>query len=138
VEDNLVVAKALTLHLQRHGYLVDHVGEVSHAEAAVKNNRPELIILDIGLPTRDPNSPVWDGVDFLEWLHCMKLELPVIVYSSTSPKLIQQRLGEVKPVAFFQKPAVMKDLLAAIEANLPKLPETAPEPAPDSGTEAGG
>lgn len=126
VEDNLVVAKGLTMQLQRHGYLVDHVVEASQAETSVKTALPDLIILDVGLPTRDPNSPMWDGLDFLEWLHWMKIEVPVIIYSSTSPKLIQARLREARAVAYFQKPAPMKEMLAAIDAAIPKKPESQP------------
>lgn len=129
VEDNLVVAKAMTLKLNRYGYLVDHVTEAGYAKAAIHNAAPDLIILDVGLPTRDPNSPVWDGLDFLEWLHWMNLPIPVIIHSSTEPAKIQARHRDARAFAYFQKPARFPDLVAAIEAALAGTPPRPEEPA---------
>jgi DNA-binding response OmpR family regulator len=126
VEDNLVVAKALTMKLSHHGFLVDHVTEAAYAQAAVHNAPPDLIILDVGLPTRDPNSPVWDGLDFLEWLHWMNLPIPVIIHSITEPAKIKARHVNARASAYLQKPVRFPDLLAAIETALAN-----PIPRPD-------
>jgi DNA-binding response OmpR family regulator len=126
VEDNLVVAKALTMKLSHHGFLVDHVTEAAYAQAAVHNTPPDLIILDVGLPTRDPNSPVWDGLDFLEWLHWMNLPIPVIIHSITEPAKIKARHVHARASAYLQKPVRFPDLLAAIETALAN-----PVPSPD-------
>ena len=131
VEDNLVVAKAMQMQLFRHGFLVDIVTEASHAKAAVRGaTPPDLILLDVGLPTHDPGSPIWDGVDFLEWLHWMNIEIPVIIHSSTAPQVIQQRLRAATAAAYFQKPAKPQEIIEAIRAALPP-PKEEEQPAAD-------
>jgi two-component system, OmpR family, alkaline phosphatase synthesis response regulator PhoP len=131
VEDNLVVAKGLTMQLQNHGYVVTHVEEAAHAEAAVRTALPDVIILDVGLPTRDPNSPVWDGLDFLEWLHYMHLTVPVIIHSITSPQIIQQRLHNAQASAYLQKPVRLALMLETIERVMTEARGGQPAPPED-------
>jgi DNA-binding response OmpR family regulator len=130
VEDNLVVAKALTMKLLHAGYLVDHVTEASHAKAAAHNTPPDLIILDVGLPTRDANSPIWDGLDFLEWLHWMNIPIPVIIHSATEPAKIKEQHRQAKAFAYFQKPVHFPDLIAAMEAAFAQMLPLPDAPAP--------
>src|SRR4051794_11318918 len=102
VEDSLVVAVRLTRLLVAGGYVMEHVIEAAKARRAVHSFGPDLIILDVGLPRSA--SPIWDGLDFLEWLHYMSLHVPVIIHSNTHPKIIQARHLNAHAVAYLQTP----------------------------------
>jgi DNA-binding response OmpR family regulator len=127
VEDSMVVAKAMTLQLQRRGYMVTHVTEAAHARVAVHMavpDRPNLIILDVGLPTTDPTAPLWDGLDFLEWLHWMNINIPVVIHSSTDPETIRSRHRNAHALAYLRKPSTPQEIFAAIEFALHQPAET--------------
>ena len=116
VEDNPVVAHALLWHLRHHGFEVTHVREASYAKLAVRDRTPDLIILDISLPTTDPLSPVSNGVDFLDWLCWMALPIPVII--NTNHERTQLELRHPNVLAYLQKPTRPYEMLAAVKSVL--------------------
>ena len=50
VEDDAVLREILSLHLSREGYAVRSVGSGDLALAACRENRPDVVVLDISLP----------------------------------------------------------------------------------------
>ena len=62
VEDDAVLADALTETLRREGYIVDSVATAEQAEAATATSDFDLFVLDIGLP----------GMDGFTWLRRLR------------------------------------------------------------------
>jgi DNA-binding response OmpR family regulator len=56
VEDEDLIAKVLTIRLQGLGYQVETAVDGEAGLAAVKKFRPDLAIIDIGLPKIDGNT----------------------------------------------------------------------------------
>src|SRR5690606_26472290 len=53
VDDNIDAAEILSLLLEMSGYTVDTCHTAGEALAWVKQNQPEIVILDIGLPDKN-------------------------------------------------------------------------------------
>jgi two-component system KDP operon response regulator KdpE len=58
VEDDPPTRAAVSANLAAHGYLVDEAGSVGEALRALDARRPDLLILDLGLPDRDGSSVI--------------------------------------------------------------------------------
>lgn len=75
VEDDLPLANSLKQALQKLGYAVNHVATGNSALTAVKAERPDIVILDIGLP--DIN-----GIAVLKKLRASDKTLPVLLLTA--------------------------------------------------------
>ncbi len=53
VEDDEPTRRLVAVNLAAHGYLVDEAGTVRDATARWEARRPDLVLLDLGLPDRD-------------------------------------------------------------------------------------
>ena len=53
VEDDVPTRSAVAANLRGHGYRVDEAGSVAEAVRAFDGRRPDLAIVDLGLPDRD-------------------------------------------------------------------------------------
>jgi len=60
VEDDRMIAQGLQTALRQDGYAVDWVADGRAAEAALRNARFDLVLLDLGLPERDGLSVLRD------------------------------------------------------------------------------
>jgi DNA-binding response OmpR family regulator len=60
VEDDRMIAQGLQTALRQDGYAVDWMGDGRAAEAALRNARFDLVLLDLGLPQRDGLSVLRD------------------------------------------------------------------------------
>jgi two-component system KDP operon response regulator KdpE len=120
VEDEAISQRALGQLLGANGYAVVTATDGSSAVTLAAAESPDLIILDLGLPSNDPFGPQWDGFGVMDWLNRMRTNtrIPVIVLTSMDPALAQQRALEAGAVAFFQKPAGQDELLAAVRIAL--------------------
>lgn len=76
VEDDASIRSALTTMLQTEGYQVIFAGNCSLARGLFTSHRPDLVILDLGLPDAD-------GITLLDFIRADSL-VPVIVLSARS------------------------------------------------------
>jgi two-component system response regulator QseB len=60
VEDDRMIAQGLQTALRQDGYAVDWMADGRSAEAALRNARFDLVLLDLGLPERDGLSVLRD------------------------------------------------------------------------------
>jgi DNA-binding response OmpR family regulator len=129
VEDSLDIAEGLQRSLEYDGYEVSLATKAAHALAVATSDRPELIVLDLGLPDRD-------GYTVLEELRGRGLQIPVLILSARreeADKLQGFRLGADDYVT---KPFSILELMARISALLRRA-SAAPAPAATpSGTAA--
>ncbi|MGZ8379438.1 MAG: response regulator [Gemmatirosa sp.] len=132
VEDNPDIAEGLEANLESEGFAVELARDGRLALAAVQQARPDLIVLDLGLPRMD-------GREVLERLRADGVWCPVLILSargSEMDKLDGFRLGADDYVT---KPFGMRELVARISALLRRTtPAPAAAPAAASSAASGG
>ncbi len=113
VDDDPDLRQALRLRLRANHYETVSATDGYSAIAQAYKERPNLIILDIGLPAGD-------GFVVLRRLQDDdKLsEIPVVVLTARDPQSSELRALHAGAAAFFQKPADNAELLEVIRATL--------------------
>jgi putative two-component system response regulator len=116
VEDEQISLALMRKFLLEQGYEVISTQDGSAAVSLAMKEKPDLIILDLGLPGMDPFSPSFDGFIIIDWLHRMTsdVRIPIIVVTAQTGAQVRQRALEAGAVAFFEKPARRNEILAAI------------------------
>jgi CheY-like chemotaxis protein len=116
VDDDAVILKTTALKLKSRGHTVVTATDGPTAIGAVRNQKPDLILLDISLP---PNmgAVAWDGLLIMSWLRRLEeaSQIPIIVITGSDPTQYKNRSLEAGAVAFFHKPIDHGNLLAVIE-----------------------
>jgi DNA-binding response OmpR family regulator len=113
VDDDPVLVRGLGLRLRGNNYEVVAAGDAYAAITSTQKERPDLIILDLGLPAGD-GFLVLERLHKLGYLHTV----PVIVLSARDPATFEERALKAGATAFFQKPADNSKLLNAIRTSL--------------------
>ncbi|HEX5091192.1 MAG TPA: response regulator [Burkholderiales bacterium] len=121
VDDESQIRRFLRLGLDGHGFEVLEAADAASALRTAATGRPELVVLDLGLPDRG-------GFEVLaalrEWTR-----VPVIVLSVRSREDEKVRAFELGADDYVVKPFGMAELLARIRAALRRRVEAeAPEP----------
>jgi DNA-binding response OmpR family regulator len=104
----------MSLSLKASGYQVALAQDAIAAVSTARQEQPDLIVLDLGLPGGD-------GFLVMERLSGFKTLIPVIVVSAQQTN--RERALEVKSLeagaqAFFQKPVDRKEFMAAVRKAL--------------------
>lgn len=107
VEDDRPLARSLTKALQTQGFAVNHVETGRAALHAVDTERPDLVILDLGLADMD-------GLDVLKTLRRRSDELPVLVL--TARDSVGDKVQGLDSGAddYLAKPFEMSELIARL------------------------
>ena len=115
VDDDPDLVRALRLRLRANNYEIVTAADGYSAIAVAQKERPDLIVLDLGLP-------VGDGYVVLERLQKSDTlsSVPVIVLSARDPQDNEARALKTGAAAFFQKPADNEELLNVIRISLPE------------------
>jgi len=113
VDDDPDLRQALRLRLRASHYTTVSATDGYSAIAQAYKERPDLIILDLGLPAGN-------GFVVLERLqHDDKLStIPVLVLTAREPHGNEDRALKAGAVAFFQKPVDNAELMQAIQSTL--------------------
>jgi DNA-binding response OmpR family regulator len=113
VDDDPDLRHALRLRLRANHYMTINAEDGYTAIAQAYKERPDLIILDLGLPAGD-------GLVVLNRLqNDDKLStIPVIVLTARDPQSAEKLALQSGAAAFFQKPANNAELLNVIRATL--------------------
>jgi len=113
IEDEPVARADLEARLAANGYLVARAADAASALTVVNRERPDLILLDLGLPAGD-------GFLVLERLR--KIEafatVPVLVITGRSDPETRKRVETMGVAPMLTKPIATEALLAAIRAGL--------------------
>jgi DNA-binding response OmpR family regulator len=113
VDDDPDLRQALRLRLRANEFETVQACDGYSAIAAAYKERPDLVILDLGLPAGD-GFVVLDRLQKDDKLST----IPVIVLTARDPAGNERRALESGAVAFFQKPADNLELLQLIRATL--------------------
>ncbi len=114
VDDDPDLVKALRLRLRANNCEIITASDGYSVMAAAQKERPDLIILDLGLPAGD-------GFVVLERLQSSDTlsAIPVIVLTARDPHGNEERALKAGAAAFFQKPVDNDELLNVIRVSLP-------------------
>lgn len=107
VDDDVNLCKVLKEELIEVGYEADYVNNGLAAFGYLRQNRPDLILLDLKMPGMD-------GFDVLKELKAKKIELKVIVltaYADVKSAIDSAKLGASD---FISKPYDFDELLITI------------------------
>lgn len=113
VEDDKEVAMGLALLLRKNGYEVAWAADAITAISVANKEKPELVILDLGLPGGD-GLLVMDRMNTLQTL----VGIPIIVYSGQDPTAYREMSIKKGAYAYFQKPVENNVLLETIKKAL--------------------
>ncbi len=113
VDDDPDQLHGLSIRLKANGYKVAFAKDCVQTIGAVRKAKPDLVLLDIGLPAGD-------GYLVLERLAKLNLlpSHPVIVVSAEDATVHRQKALAAGAVAYFQKPADDAELQVAIQTAL--------------------
>ncbi|MBR3631899.1 MAG: response regulator [Elusimicrobiaceae bacterium] len=112
IEDETTIVQLLTLVLAREGYEVHACQSGRDAIAKMKQNRPQLVMLDVMLPGMDGRA-----VASIMEQDADLASIPVIVMSAlVESERMFKAFPQVK--AFFTKPFVLKDLIIKVKETL--------------------
>jgi DNA-binding response OmpR family regulator len=105
VEDEATLRRVVARNLTGRGMRVREAETAAEALAALRAERPDLLLLDINLPDRT-------GWDVLRELARLRLSVPTIVVSAV--RVNASRLAEFQPLAYLPKPFPLEALLALV------------------------
>lgn len=123
VEDDLALQDMLASYLRKHGYAVTPMTQAEEMLRRVPELRPDLILMDIGLPGVD-------GLDACRRLRAGGHDVPLILVTARNEE-IDRVLGlEMGADDYLSKPFSSRELLARVRALLRRVPRHRP-PLPD-------
>lgn len=113
VDDDPIARRVLHAALVKHGYQPLVAADAMAALTETQRSRPDLILLDLGLPAGG-------GFTFLKRLHTFPFltVIPVVVISGQERATAEPAALEAGAKAFIPKPARPEDVLAVIERTL--------------------
>jgi len=111
VEDDTMIGEAVLDALRAEHYAVDWVRDGEMADAALRSETYDLVLLDLGLPRRD-------GLEVLRSLRARRVTVPVLV--ATARDAVGDRIAGLDAGAddYVVKPYDTDELLARIRALL--------------------
>lgn len=122
VDDELQMRKALTITLKASGYVVVAASDGATAIKAAAETRPELVLLDLGLPDLD-------GVEVITALRGWS-SVPIIVLSGRADSDDKVEALDAGADDYVTKPFGMDELLARMRVALRRLDESESDEAP--------
>jgi DNA-binding response OmpR family regulator len=110
VDDNEDVSRGLRILFRAHDYTTVVAGDAVTAISQAKSEKPDLIVLDLGLPAGD-GYLVMERLGNIDELAA----IPVIVFTAREEEFHRERALEAGAKAFFQKPIDHVELLASVQ-----------------------
>jgi DNA-binding NtrC family response regulator len=112
VDDEANIRRMLTALLTAEGYEVEEAGNGTAGVAAVAENPPDAVLLDLMMP------PGPDGLTTLEQIRAKTTDIPVIMMSGQAHITDAVRATKLGAFQFLEKPLTPESLLVTIRAAL--------------------
>lgn len=113
-EDDRSIAAALCASLRESGHVVDHVSDGALADAAVRKNVYDLVVLDLGLPSMD-------GSDVLLRMRRQGNRIPVLAVTARAGLQERIRVLDLGADDYLVKPFALGELQARVRALLRRV-----------------
>ena len=120
VEDDVPTRTAVAANLRGHGYRVDEAASVSDAIRAFDGRRPDLAIVDLGLPDRD-------GTEIVRAIR-RDASTPILILSARGGEADKVAALELGADDYVTKPFGLEELRARIHALLRRAAGPAGDP----------
>src|SRR6185503_20166193 len=114
VDDEPQIAQIAKDYLQHAGYAVITAGDGSEALALARERRPDLVVLDLGLPTLD-------GLDVARRLQRDR-SIPIIMLTARVEESDRLKGLELGADDYITKPFSPRELVARVRAVLRRVP----------------
>jgi two-component system KDP operon response regulator KdpE len=111
IDDEPPIRRLLRTGLATQDYVITEAANAGQAEAHIKSEKPDLIVLDLGLPDRN-------GLDLLKDLRSRGIDVPVVVLSSRTDEAGIVQALELGADDYVTKPFSMNELIARIKVAL--------------------
>jgi two-component system KDP operon response regulator KdpE len=111
VDDEAALRRALSANLSGHGFAVTAVASGGEALAEVGRARPDLLLLDLGLPDLS-------GLEIVSRLRQQGFEAPIVILSVDDQEAQKVQALDAGADDYLTKPFGMNELLARIRAAL--------------------
>ncbi len=113
VDDELTLQETLAYNLKKQGYEVDTAGDGPSAVEKARENKPDLILLDIMLP----------GMDGFEVCKLIRKEMivPILMLTARDDEIDRVVGLEVGADDYLTKPFSMRELIARVKALLRRV-----------------
>lgn len=121
VDDDPVILKALSMKLKSRGYDVVTASDGSQALSAMRDEKPDLLIVDICFPpdVGCGGGVPWDGILLTQWIRQFPGgHVPAIIMTGSNRAEYKARASAIGAAGFFNKPIDNDTLFALIEAAL--------------------
>ncbi|MEP7361399.1 MAG: response regulator transcription factor [Chloroflexota bacterium] len=113
VDDEISIQRAVQPLLRSRGYDVQVAGTAREATDAFAKYRPDLLILDLGLPDAD-------GLDVCRWVRS-RSEIPILILSAREAERDKVRALDEGADDFVTKPFGPEELLARVRSALRRV-----------------
>jgi DNA-binding response OmpR family regulator len=113
-EDNQLASKAMSVVLEREGYVTFVAGDGNSAIEMLGNNDFNLVIVDIHLPYHS-------GLELIRYLRTdLKKKTPVLIVTAFSDPQMQRQANEMKVNGYITKPFNPDELISTIRSLINK------------------
>ncbi len=125
VEDDASISLGLRINLEGDGYEVLSAEDGERGLAIAREERPDLVILDVMLPKMN-------GLQVLRAIRQLQLPMPIIILSARSGEMDKVAGLELGAEDYVAKPFSLAELLARVRAALRRGPRAVEAPAGSS------
>jgi two-component system chemotaxis response regulator CheY len=119
VDDDAVIRKALTLKLESHGFAVTTAMDGADALRALRDENPDLVLLDINFPpdVAHGGGIPWDGFLLMQWMRGIERvgKVPIILITDSDPGNYRERALACGAAGLFHKSLEPEVLISIIE-----------------------
>lgn len=124
IEDEPALREVLAYNLRKEGYQVEMAADGFVGLQSARQQKPDLIILDVMLP----------GLDGFEVARRLRQETiaPILMLTARADEIDRVVGLEIGADDYIPKPFSMRELLARIKAHLRRIDLMRPSPAPES------
>jgi len=129
VEDDPVVAKTLSMTLNARGYEVVYAADSCEAIKLVREQDPDVMLVDVGLQPDLGGARLCDGFQVTQWLQrANSRKIPSIIISGANKPSYKRQAESIGAQAFLAKPLDNTVLVESIKSAL-ENPKSEPVPA---------
>jgi DNA-binding response OmpR family regulator len=121
VDDETPIVDAIAYNLKKQGYGVVTAHDADECLASVNKDTPDLVILDIMLPSGS-------GLDICRRLHRENATLPILLLTARAAEIDRLRGFEAGADDYIMKPFSMRELMARVQAVLRRTQSAASLP----------